>query len=289
MLPFAYARPTSLEDVFDLLRDNGDQARVLAGGTDLIVGLRHAAVRPELVIDLKRVRDLDDAVFMTTEGVHVGARATVVDLLSVIIDSGEYPALVAAAEALGSIQIRNRATLAGNICTASPAADTMTPLLIYRAVVDTIGPDGVRSLPIEEFVTGPRRTALLPGEIVSGIRIPRPPDGAGSAFTRLTRRRGVDLATINLSCQAETDGTVSFAYGAVGPRPFRVVDESRALADPAADAAEKEDAWRAVLSAAAPITDVRASKEYRLAMLAVASKRILAGALALRAQKGRTA
>lgn len=289
MLPFAYARPDSLGEVFTLLRANGDQAKVLSGGTDLIVGLRHAAVRPELVVDLKRVSGLPDTVVAGEDDIHVGARATVVDLLSVITPLGEHPALVSAGRALGSIQIRNRATLAGNICTASPAADTMTPLLIYRAVVHTIGPEGARSIPIEDFVTGPRRTALQEAEIVSSIRIPRPTPGTGSAFTRLTRRRGVDLATINLSCRVDPDGTTSFAFGAVGPRPFRVIDESGTLAAPDASTEEKEDAWRAVLSAATPITDVRASKEYRLAMLKVAAKRILGEALAMRATKEGTA
>ncbi len=289
MLPFAYARPDSLDDVFDLLRTNGDQAKVLSGGTDLIVGLRHAAVRPELVVDLKRVNGLPDTVTADADDIHVGARATVVDLLSVITPLGEYPALVDAGRALGSIQIRNRATLAGNICTASPAADTMTPLLIHRAVVHVVGPDGRRSVPIEDFVTGPRRTDLREAEIVSSITIPRPTPGTGSAFSRLTRRRGVDLATINLSCRVDPDGTTSFAFGAVGPRPFRVVDESGTLANPDAAADDRENAWGALLAAATPITDVRASKEYRLAMLKVAAKRILATALEMRARKEGTA
>jgi len=279
MLPFDYARPATLGEAHDLLSEHGDGAKILAGGTDLIVGLRHGAVRPALVVDLKRVTDLPRTVELGPDGLIVGAVATLVQMIEANGVREHFPALVEAADTVGSVQIRNRATLAGNICNASPAADTMTPLLVYGASVRLSGPRGERVVPVEDFVTGPRRIARERDELVSAVTIPLPTGAVGASFARMTRRRGVDLATINLSCLVDEDGITTFAFGAVGPRPFRVVDDSGILADRRASIAQKDEVIASLVSSASPITDVRASKEYRLAMLTVTAKRILGTAL----------
>ena len=142
-----------------------------------------------------------------------------------------FPALVDAARVVGSVQIRNRATLAGNICNASPAADTAPALLVYRAIVNIAGPRGSRRVAVEDFITGPRRTVLDGAEIVTSIDLPIPARGTGAAFGRVTRRYGVDLASVNLCCLVTAAGETRFAFGAVGPRPFLVRDESGALAN----------------------------------------------------------
>jgi CO/xanthine dehydrogenase FAD-binding subunit len=178
----------------------------------------------------------------------------------------------------GSIQIRNRATLAGNICNASPAADTVPPLLVHATVVHIAGPDGPRRRPLAEFILGPRRTHLRPGEIVVAVEVSRPRRPTGTSFRRMTRRRGVDLATVSLCCSVDADSPARFAFGAVAPAAFLVADRTGALTDPDASAQAKGDALDALISQASPITDVRGSREYRLAMLRVLGLRALAAA-----------
>jgi len=271
---FEYARPTSLQEVLSLLRDE-PEARLLCGGTDLLVGLRKGTLRPPLVVDVKRVAELPPEIAETAGMLRVGATAPLTRLIADERVRTHFPALVEAALVVGSIQIRNRATLAGNLCNASPAADTAPPLLVYDALVEMAGPQGRRRVPVGEFFVGPGRTALGPAEVVTAVEMPLPDRPLGAAFGRMTRRRGVDLATVNLCCSMTSAGVTRFAYGAVGPRPFLVADESGTLADAAADPARQDEILRRLTGQASPITNVRASAEYRRAMLDVLSRRAL--------------
>jgi carbon-monoxide dehydrogenase medium subunit len=185
---------------------------------------------------------------------------------------------VEAALVVGSVQIRNRATLVGNVCNASPAADTAPPLLIHDAVVELVSRSSVRRVALGEFFVGPGRTALEVGELVAAIELPIPDGPLGTAFARMTRRRGVDLATVNLCCSVSHRGTTRFAFGAVGPRPFRVTDETGILADPAGDRERQDEALRRLTGHATPVSNVRASREYREAMLVVLGRRALEAA-----------
>ena len=289
MHTFGYARPQSLPEAVALIAENGEQASLLAGGTDLTVGLRHGTTTPRFVIDVKRLRDLPPAIVATEARVRISATTVLTDLVGHDAVRRHFPSLVEAADVVGSIQIRNRATLAGNICNASPAADTVPVLVVLGASVTVFGPGGEREVPVVDFILGNRRTDLGQGELVIAVNIPVPTRPIGTAFARMTRRRGVDLATINLCCRTDEDGTTTFAYGAVSPKPLLVQDTSGILADPAASAHAKSAALDALLAQAAPITDVRASKEYRLAMLRVLSRRTLyraTEALATRRRNG---
>lgn len=274
---FQYARPTSLQETFSLLRDVPD-ARLLHGGTDLLVGLRKRTVRTPLVVDLKRVADLPAGIAVTESRTRIGARAVLREVTSDPRIRRHYPALVEAALVVGSIQIRNRASLAGNLCNASPAADTVPPLLAHGASVELIGPSGSRRLALEDFLLGPGRTALQLGELVAAIELSIPTEPTGSAFGRLTRRRGVDLATVNLACTVTASGVTRFAFGAVGPRAFAMTDEGGTLSDPGASAAARDEALSRLIAPATPISNVRASREYRQEMLLVLSRRALAAA-----------
>ena len=269
---FQYARPASLTDVLAML-DAVPDARLLAGGTDLLVGVRKRTVRPPLVIDLKRVRDLAPGIEQTGTTIRVGATTVLSDIIADGRIGAGLPALVEAALVVGSIQIRNRATLAGNVCNASPAADTATPLLVHDAVIEIVGRGGTRRVPLDEFFLGPGKTALGPGELVCAVEIPLPAVPVGSAFGRMTRRRGVDLATVNLCCSVSAAGETRFAFGAVGPRPFLAVDPSGALAG--GTGAEQDDILGALTAQATPISNVRASREYRQEMLLVLARRAL--------------
>jgi carbon-monoxide dehydrogenase medium subunit len=271
--PFAYLRPTTLDQTIAALADPTATSSLLAGGTDLIVRLRRGHVRPTVVVDTKSVRDLHSEIVPIDAGLRFGARVTMTSVIQDARVRQHFEALVEAASVVGSVQIRNRATLAGNICNASPAADTVPALLVYAAIANVVGPAGPRAVPLSEFFTGPGRTVLTRGEMLESVDLPFPKVPVGAAFGRITRRRGVDLATINLCGLITSEGEARFAFGAVGPTPFVAVDRSGALAAGGRDAGAREAALRTLFSGARPITDVRGSQEYRTAMLAVMTER----------------
>jgi len=278
MQAFEYARPATVAGAAELLARYGDDARILAGGTDLIVALRQGTVRPRVVVDIKGLTDLPPAVAGTAGAVSVGAGAVMADLVRDPRIRASFPALVDAMDVVGSIQIRNRATLAGNVCNASPAADTAPVLLVHGARAIVAGPAGERRLALDEFILGPRRTALGAGEIMTALELPVPAQPLGTAFARMTRRRGVDLATISLCCAVDSAGVARFGYGAVAAKPFLISDETGTLADQQAPAAAKDAILDRLIGHASPISDVRASRDYRIAMLRVLSRRALATA-----------
>lgn len=269
-----YYRPTSRADALAALAEAGERGRPLVGGTDLLVGLRHHTVEPELLVDLKGVTDLPEPVVVNDAGVQIGATYTLGELVAHPVVRRWYPALVEAALTVGSVAIRNRASLVANSCNASPAADTAPPLLVHDATVTIASLEGDRTASLDDFFLGPRRTLCGPGELVTRIDLPRPAPGSGSAFRRLTRRRGVDLATVSVAAGVGADGRLVLGMGAVGPRPMRAgTDAPVDLTDPAALGA----ALDGLLSVATPISDVRGSREYRLATLRVlASRAVLA-------------
>ncbi|NIA24073.1 MAG: xanthine dehydrogenase family protein subunit M [Gammaproteobacteria bacterium] len=279
MHTFEYARPDNLSEALSLLNEHGSQARVLAGGTDLIVGMRSGKLSARIVIDLKRVAELRPGITEHDGALRIGAAVVLTDVIDDERVKDAFPALVEAASVVGSVQIRNRATLAGNICNASPAADTVPALMIYNAVVNTVSGSGERRVPLVEFFVGPGQTVLRPDEIVTSIDLPFPERPIGAAFERIARRRGMDLATVNVACSVTGDGVTRFAYGAVGPTAFVVDDRSGRLADPAVGEEDKERLLKDLAAQASPISDVRASREYRQAMLTVLGKRTLATAL----------
>ena len=206
MRMFDYARPETLAEALALLDEHGASARVLLGGTDLLIGIRFGDTPPEVVIDLKRVGELSSEIVANQTLVRIGASAVLTDVIEHSAVRSSFPALIEAASVVGSVQIRNRATLAGNICNASPAADTVPALLVYGAKVNIVGRTGQRTTELDGFFVGPGKTVLERGEIVSSIDLPIPDSPVGAAFGRMTRRRGVDLATINLCCLVTGSG-----------------------------------------------------------------------------------
>jgi len=269
-----YYRPTTRAEALAALAEGGAAARPLVGGTDLLVGLRHHTVEPDVLVDLKGVSDLPEPIVVTDDGVRIGATYTLGELVAHPVVQEWYPALVEAALTVGSVAIRNRASLVGNSCNASPAADTAPPLLVHGASVTIASQDGDRTATLDEFFLGPRRTLCGPGELVVRLDLPRPEAGSGSAFRRLTRRRGVDLATVSVAAGVRADGGLVLGMGAVGPRPLL----SRVGPVDLADAAVLDAALDELLAPATPISDVRGSREYRLATLRVLAKRAVLAA-----------
>ena len=275
MKPFDYLLPTGLADASTAWAEMAHSAQLLAGGTDMMVALRHGHLSTDLVIDLKDVSELKSDIATDAGMLRVSAGTTMTELIDYLCEHELFPALQDAAAVVGSVQIRNRATLAGNICNASPAADTVPVLAALGAEVEIYGPNGVRNRPVVDFIEGNRRIDLARGEIVTAVRIPLPQQALGSAFDRITRRRGVDLATTNMCCTLSADGEVVFAFGAVSPRPLVVQDESGVLGDSESSAGDRAEAIKQMAAHATPISDVRASAEYREAMLCVMAERAL--------------
>jgi CO/xanthine dehydrogenase FAD-binding subunit len=262
---FEYLRPATLDEAVLLLARHGADARLLAGGTDLIIRLRDGTLVPQAVVDVKRISELGAAIEEGQGRVRIGALATMTNIIESELMRRLYPALVEAASIVGSIQIRNRATLVGNQCNASPAADTAPPLLVYGAELSIVGPAGERQVALDDFFVRSGVTVLERGELVTAVSLPLPVGRRGSAFERRTRRRGHDLASVTVAVVVGEDGTTRLAFGSLGPRPL--LFEHTAGGDP-----PLED-WFA--RAQPSTTSLRAAPDYRLAMLRVLTERAL--------------
>lgn len=276
MKGFTYARPQTVGEAAALLNRYGPDAQLLAGGTDLVIGFRDGSIRPKVVIDLKRIPELSPSIEERSGWVSISATTVMSDIVAHPAIQQHFPALVEAAQVVGSVQIRNRATLVGNICNASPAADGAPPLLVYDAVVVILGAEGVRRVGIDDFIVGPGKTALERGELVGALELPVPDRPLGCAYTRLTRRWGTDLASVTLCCGVDEAGTTRLAYGSVGPRALLVIDDSGALADPETPDEVKAPILDHVFVDASPsVRSMRAGPAYRLTMLRVLGARAL--------------
>ncbi|TAK02575.1 MAG: xanthine dehydrogenase family protein subunit M [Chloroflexota bacterium] len=270
MRAFAYTRPTSIAEAVALLDRHGPEARLLAGGTDLIIRLRDGSLVPEVVIDLKRIAELQPGIREIDRRLVISATTVMTDIAADPRVAMHFRALAEAAAVVGSVQIRNRATLGGNVCNASPAADTAPALLVHEAIAVTAGPAGSRRIPIDELFVRSGVTTLGRGELVTAIELPIPAGRVGSVHLRRTRRRGHDLASVTLACAIDTAGVTRLAYGSVGPRPVVAVDATGLLADRTATPEAKAELLERMFADASPSPrSMRASPEYRLAMLRV--------------------
>ncbi len=280
MHPFEYARPASLAEAVALLAEHGPGARVLAGGTDLVIRLRDGTVAPGLVVDVKRIPELAPGIRIDGSTLVIGATTVMTDVAADPLVGLHAPALAESAAVVGSVQIRNRATLAGNVCNASPAADTVPALLVHGAVVVAAGPDGTRRIPVDDLFVRSGVTTLLRGELVTAIELPLPADRIASAHQRRTRRRGHDLASVTVACGVDATGTTRVAYGSVGPRPLLRLDTTGTLANPGSSDDARAAIFERIFADASPsVRSMRAGPEYRLAMLRVLGRRALATAL----------
>lgn len=274
MHAFTYERPATLAQAVALLEAHGPEARALAGGTDLIIRLRDGSLAPTVVVDLKRIAELRPGIVEVDGRLVIGATTVMTDIAADPRIRRRFEALAEAAAVVGSVQIRNRATLGGNICNASPAADTAPALLVHGAVVIVAGAAGSRRIPIDGWFVRSGLTTLGRGELVTAIELPLPASPMGSVHLRRTRRRGHDLASVTVCCGVDKAGLTRLAYGSVGPRPILAVDTTGVLADPAAAPEARDELLDRMLSEASPSArSMRASPAYRLAMLRVLGRR----------------
>lgn len=256
-----FLQPKTLEQAMDLLREK-QNVRFLAGGTDLIIQLRGRLVSCAYLMDVKRIPELQ-AFAYTEEGLTIGAAVTCSQILYADFLREEHKLLQEAAATLANILLRNRATLTGNICNASPGGDMLPACLVLDAAVHTCSPGGERVIPLKEFFTGVKKHVLAPDELVVKVTFPNKP-GRG-VYLKKRRIRGHDLAQVGLAGYYGEDGSLRFAVAAVGPTPVLV--EGLGNYTPAELPAAKAAIVEQVMAKAKPISDTRSSKEYRLAML----------------------
>jgi carbon-monoxide dehydrogenase medium subunit len=279
---FEFLEPKTLQQALEWLNLHRGRARVLAGGTDLYLRLRKQVFLPEYVIDLKRVPGLAYITPDRSGGARIGPTTLQEEVTGSTVIRELYPALAEAASWVGSVQTRNRATVVGNLCNASPAADTAPALVGYGAQVKIASVNGERTVPLEEFFVGPGKTVLQDHELVAEIRLPAPQPGTGGAFFRRTRT-AMDIAVVcgatvlnlaNGTCQS-----ARIALGAVGPIPLRAVRAEGALQGQPLTEPRIEEASRLAAEEARPIDDVRGSAAYRREMVHVLTRRGLRQAL----------
>lgn len=274
--PFEYYAATSQSDVLDKLAKYGPDAKVVAGGTDLVLAMKHKTILPRVVISLHKVSELD---FVREEdsAIRIGALARLADLVTNAALHDSFPILCEAVSLIGSWQIRNVATLGGNICNASPAADSAAPLLALDAQVVIAGAEGEKKMPLRAFFTGPGATALKPNQLLKEIVVERPKARSAGCYLKLMRKKAVDLSLVGVAFQAETDQAaekltrVAIGLGGVAPTPIRAPEAEASLMGLSYDEALKvlPQAAQAAVAATRPISDVRASAEYRRAIVEV--------------------
>ena len=269
-----YHRPGTLAEALELMAGEPG-ARFVAGRTDLMVRIRDGSLRPASLVSLRNIPELS-GVTLGDDGARIGAATPIGDLATDAGLMSSYRVLVEAARALGSVQIRNAATIGGNLCNASPCADTAPPLLVTEATVRIVGPDGERELPIEEFFTGPGLTRLGRDEILAEIKIPPQAPGVRATFLK-KGRVAMDLSQVSVAVLLDSDGgscvRARVAAGSVAPRPIRLREVEAVLEGGALDDARIARAREVAQGEVQPITDVRATAEYRRHMSGVLVQR----------------
>ena len=272
MKNFEYYKPTSLKEALDLLKTHEGKVSLLNGGTDLIVRMQEGHSAPPVVVDIKRIPGLNE-IQITDEKVTIGATVLLNTIGVNPVIRERYPFLAQAALSVGSKQVRNRATLAGNICNASPLADTATPLMVLEADVHVYGEDGTKIIPINEFFVFVRKTVLKPTDIVTGISFKQNPNLFG-IFTKMSRRKEVDLSTV-CATVLKTEDTYRISCGAVAPTPVRLPKTEAFLAGKPLSDKVIDEACEIASGEVTPISDIRASEAYRREMVGVMLKRSL--------------
>ena len=279
-----YEAPETFESAVALLAAASGEARVLAGGTDLLVQLRSGVIEPDLVVDVKRIPEVH-AITAENGGFRIGAAVSGAELGEHTAVRKMWPGVVEAVELIGSTQIQGRATMVGNMCNASPAADSMPAMIAAGAIVSIIGPGGRRELPVEEMCIAPGQTALDKGEIVTSVFLPARPPRTGDAYLRFIPRTEMDIAVVGAGVCLSLDesGTCTAArlgLGAVAARPLLVTEAAAALIGTKVDVAALERLAEAASAACRPIDDKRGTKEYRIKVAGVLARRAAETALA---------
>jgi aerobic carbon-monoxide dehydrogenase medium subunit len=272
-----YQAPETLDAAVSLLAGASGEARVLAGGTDLLVQLRSGLIEPELVVDVKRIPEMH-RISAENGGFAIGAAVSGAELGEHPEVRRLWPGVVEAVELIGSTQIQGRATMVGNLCNASPAADSVPAMIAAGAIVSIAGPGGRREVPVEAICTGPGQTSLAKGEVVTSVLLPARPPHSGDAYLRFIPRTEMDIAVVGAGVSLTLDDTgicraARLALGAVAARPLLVPEGAAALVGTPVDGAALGQLAAAASAACRPIDDKRGTREYRIKVAGVLARR----------------
>jgi len=276
-----YVAPTTLDETLERLHDAGGSARIAAGGTDLVPRMRRGDSAPALLVDVRRLPL--DGIEQRGDNVVIGARVIHTQLGQSDLLARHFPALVDACQSIGGPPIRNRGTLGGNLANASPAADTAPPLLAYDATITLVSQRGQRALPLADFFTGPGATVLAPDELITAVQIPFPLPWTAAVFLKLGKRRAMAIAVASVAARLSCDSagrvtTARIALGSVAPTPMRATKAEATLHGSQLDEDVIASAARHARDASSPISDIRASADYRRRMVEVLTRRALTAA-----------
>ena len=286
MQDFEYVAPTTLDEAVRLMAESGPNAKALAGGTDVIVQLRGGRFQIERLVDVKKVPEMNELSYSEANGLTVGAAVPCCLIYENETVIKHYPGLVDAAFLIGGIQIQARATLGGNLCNSSPSGDTIPALMVLGGIADVAGPNGRRSIPIEEFCTAPGRNQLQDGELLVSMNFPAPKPNSGAAFLRFIPRNEMDIAIANSGVSVILDDAkekvvlAKIAVGAVAPTPRMAQAAADAMVGKEASEATIEEAAEAAKAVASPINDMRGTVKQRIHLVGILTKRALRTAIA---------
>ena len=285
MHAFDYATPQSVADAVVLLNEHGENALVLAGGTDLIVQLRENRRRAEVVVDIKGISEANELSYDVSTGLTIGAAVPCYRIYGDAAIAAAYPGLMDATSLVGGTGIQGRASLGGNLCNGSPAGDTIPPMIVLGGVARIAGPDGTREVAVEDFCTGPGRTVLANGEFLISLHFPTPEPHSGAYYLRFIPRNEMDIAVVGVGVSVVLSDDHSrfvsarIALAAVAPTPLFVREAGGALAGQAVSDESIQKASEIAQAAARPISDMRGTAEYRTHLTGVLTRRVLNGAV----------
>lgn len=292
MRAFEYVAPTTLGEALRLMAESGPKAKALAGGTDVLVRLRADRFEIDRLVDVKKIAELNEVSCSEAEGLVLGAAVPCYRIYEDPVIGRLYPGLVDAASLVGGIQIQGRATVGGNLCNAAPSGDTIPALIVLEASCVVAGPNGRRTVPVEEFCTEPGQTVLQDGEMLVAVHLPPPRPRSGAHFLRFIPRNEMDIAVANAAASVVLDGagqriqSARVSIGAVAPTPLLVREAGEVLAGRDPNEAAIEEAAEAAKKAARPIDDMRGTVQQRVHLVGVLTKRALRTAIN-RAREGR--
>jgi aerobic carbon-monoxide dehydrogenase medium subunit len=279
-MAFDYYEPATLPEAFAMMASAGESGAVLAGGTDLLLQMRRGLRSLRSIINIKQIPGLDELRCANGGGLRLGPLVTFRRLETDANVRACYPSLAEAATVVAGVQLRNLATVGGNIGNASPSADSIPPLVALDAVAEIAGPNGARSLPLADALLGPGRTTLAGNELFAGFDVPAPPARSGNAYQRLTPRAAMDIAVVSVAALVALDAggritSCRIALGAVSPVPLRAERAERELLGERLSPALLQRAGELAGDAVSPISDIRGSASYRRAMIGVLTRRVL--------------
>ena len=285
MRRFEYLEARTLRQAIGMLQRHGEQARIVAGSTDFLVRWRAGFWHPDYVVNIQHVPGLSRVTYSRRNGLRLGALVTIQTLEQHPAIRQHYPALAAAAASFAGVQVRNLATVGGNICNASPSGDTLPALLAYGAGCTLSGPEGRRQVALEQLFTGPGQTVLAQDEVLTEITLPSAPANTGSLYIKHSPRGAMDIATVGVASAITVDRSgvcteAKIALGAVAPTPLRAHAAEESLRGKQPDAELLQAAAELAMSTATPIDDVRGTAGYRREMVGVLTRRTLEQAVA---------